>query len=111
MKGMPNPYYGAKAALRNLYLSNKKKSLTEDLFDPRSDIQLEVKEGFFSKQSQLPAGIGSPVITAQNYTAPGLMLSQRGQNQYNPATGLSRTETALLSPSDQVIRKQQRGII
>ena len=106
-----NPYPGARNSLDAIFRTNRGKSLTEDLFDPRSDIQLEVKEGFFSKQSKLPAGIGAPVITAQNYTSPGLMLSQRGQNQYNPATGLSRTETALLSPSDQVIRKQQRGIV
>ena len=28
-----------------------------------------------------------------------------------PATGLTTTETALLSPSDQVIRQRQRGIV
>ena len=28
-----------------------------------------------------------------------------------PATGLTTTETALLSPSDQIIRQRQRGIV
>ena len=30
--------------------------------------------------------------------------------QINPATGLTRTESALLSPSEQVIKQSQRGI-
>ena len=30
--------------------------------------------------------------------------------QINPTTGLTRTESALLSPSEQVIKQSQRGI-
>ena len=31
--------------------------------------------------------------------------------QINPTTQLTRTETALLSPSEQAIRQKQRGVI
>ena len=43
--------------------------------------------------------VGTPVITNNNMN-----------NNVNPATGLTTTETALLSPGEQAIRQRQKGI-
>ena len=104
-KDIPNPFPAAKYILRNLLKENDRKSLMDDQFDPLLDIEMPGQRG------AVPSNAPAPVQIAQSYTSPGIVLPPQAQNQYNPATGLNRTETALLSPSDQEIRKQQRGIV
>ena len=109
-KGLINPYSTASSKLDSILSVNDGKDLITDAFDPLRDKSTPSQESFENLFPQSNIGTQTTPIK-QSYTRPGLVLSQQGQNQYNPATGLTRTETALLSPSDQVIRKKQRGII
>jgi hypothetical protein len=104
-KNLPNPYPEAEGALDALFDYNVDKSLETG--------EIDYLYRLTAPKPRVPTAgqvVGNQTL-AQNYTSPGIVLPPQGQNQYNPATGLSRTETALLSPSDQLIRKQQRGIV
>jgi hypothetical protein len=53
--------------------------------------------GPMADQTQAP--IGTPSLNPQVFNRPSLTL--------NPITGLTKTQTALLSPSDQAIARKQ----
>ena len=109
--GVPNPYFKV-ASFLNKILNRL--------------VRLKIKRGYefpkfinpfrIKKQSALPvapgtnqtqtAGIQTPTLDANNLAA---SATQTGQ--VNPATGLTRTETALLSRDEQAIRQNQRGTV
>ena len=106
---------------------DEEQSINKNYFYPRRELDRIIRklkrdsleEDFFYDIPQEPAGIGSlpveqpaQVAQAKPVTPP---LPQQPQPvvqattpQVNPTTGLTRTETALLSPSEQAIRQRQR---
>ena len=96
---LPNPYFLALPAINAIQNKNRRLNLKTDQIEvPFAPLQTGTPE----PQSILPATIpttGTPII---NQTA---SLSNQ---QVNPATNLTETETVLLSPTDQLIRQRQR---
>jgi len=60
-------------------------------------------------QVQAQSQLQIPQLPSLPQPIPGNQFGQIPQ-QINPTTGLTSTETALLSPSEQSIRQRQRGI-
>ena len=52
----------------------------------------------------------SEVNTPQLPNMPTPVVPNTDMNPVNPATGLTTTETALLSPGEQAIRQRQKGM-
>ena len=65
-----------------------------------------------------PTGSGSNIffgeqqepVTPQLPDTPTPVVPNTNMNPVNPATGLTTTETALLSPGEQAIRQRQKGM-
>jgi hypothetical protein len=49
-------------------------------------------------------------VTPQLPNTPTPVVPNTNMNPVNPATGLTTTETALLSPGEQAIRQRQKGM-
>jgi hypothetical protein len=73
----------------------------EDEFD------IDVSEHVVEEQVVTPPLPAAPALNTPNLNQGNLMPNDQ---QINPMTGLTRNETALLSPDEQAIRRQQRGI-
>ena len=77
----------------------------KDLVDPeRAPLPQPAGSGsnlFFGDQHQEP-------VTPQLPDTPTPVVPNTNMNPVNPATGLTTTETALLSPGEQAIRQKQR---
>ena len=73
----------------------------EDEFD------IDVSEQVVEEQVVTPPLPPTPALNTANLNQGNLMPNDQ---QINPMTGLTRNETALLSPDEQAIRRQQRGI-
>jgi len=94
--GMPNPYRQASSSLRNLYRLMSRFSLSMSEWPDLTDI-FNLNPEPMGDQTQTP--IGTPGLNPQVFQRPSLTL--------NPITGLTNTQTALLSPSDQAIARKQ----
>ena len=79
----------------------------KDLVDPeRAPLPNPAGSGsnlFFGEQQQEP-------VTPQLPDTPTPVVPNTNMNPVNPATGLTTTETALLSPGEQAIRQRQKGM-
>ena len=79
----------------------------KDLVDPeRAPLPQPAGSGsnlFFGEQQQEP-------VTPQLPDTPTPVVPNTNMNPVNPATGLTTTETALLSPGEQAIRQRQKGM-
>ena len=79
----------------------------KDLVDPeRPPLPQPTGSGsniFFGEQQQEP-------VTPQLPDTPTPVVPNTNMNPVNPATGLTTTETALLSPGEQAIRQRQKGM-
>ena len=84
-KGLINPYSTASSKLDSILSVNDGKDLITDAFDPLRDKSTPSQESFENLFPQSNIGTQTTPIK-QSYTRPGLVLSQQGQNQYNPAT-------------------------
>jgi hypothetical protein len=109
--GAPNPYAAVRGIINSI--RNRLKRLRTfpgmqfpDFKNPFKNMKLgalpDVTPG--TRQTQT-AGIQTPTLDASNLAA---SATQTGH--VNPATGLTRTETALLSRDEQAIRQNQRGL-
>jgi len=99
---LPNPYNLARPIINSMASKNRNLNLKTDTikvpFAPMQTSPVGVEP-----QNILPAGVpttGTPIINNQ--------VSQLSNQQVNPVTNLTQTETALLSPFDQLIRQRQR---
>jgi hypothetical protein len=102
---IPNPYFEALPELNKIIRENNRIDLkTGELRFP--DIEISQTQVQAQSQLQIPQ---LPSLPSLPQPIPGNQFGQIPQ-QINPATGLTSTETALLSPSEQLIRQKQRGI-
>jgi len=99
---LPNPYNLARPIINSMASKNKNLNLkTDNIKVPFAPMQTSPVG--VEPQNILPAGVpttGTPIINNQ--------VSQLSNQQVNPVTNLTQTETALLSPFDQLIRQRQR---
>ena len=94
--GLPNPYEAAASALDGLRDVMDELSLDEPKWPDLTQIFNmapggALGAGAVANLQQTP--IGTPALNPQVYNRPSLTL--------NPVTGLTRAQTALLSPADQ----------
>ena len=87
-----NPFVEARETLRELYQEFKDMSLEDPWDIPVEEFIFEDESFDVSQQVPLPQ---TPMPNVQPKTA-----------QLNPITGLTRTESALLSPEEQVIARR-----
>jgi hypothetical protein len=100
-QGRFDPYFPSKEpALIDIRNQLAQLSL-EDEFD------IDVSEHVVEEQVVTPPLPPVPALNTPNLNQGNLMPNDQ---QINPMTGLTRTETALLSPDEQAIRRQQRGV-
>ena len=89
--GVSNPYEEAENAIESLSDVMSEINLTESVWPDLTQL--------FNTATAVPLGnltqtpIGTPALSPQTYNRPSLTL--------NPVTGLTRAQTALLSPADQ----------
>ena len=102
---LPNPYFEALPTINDIINENRRINLLNgELKFP--DIEISQTQVQAQSQLQIPQ---LPSLPSLPQPIPGNQFGQIPQ-QINPATGLTSTETALLSPSEQLIRQKQRGI-
>ena len=75
--------------------------------DLDDEFDIDVSEQVVEEQVVTPPLPAAPALNTPNLNQGNLMPNDQ---QINPMTGLTRNETALLSPDEQAIRRQQRGI-
>ena len=79
----------------------------KDLVDPDREPLAQPKTSsdnlYFGGQQQEP-------VTPELPNMPTPIVPNTNVNPVNPATGLTTTETALLSPGEQAIRQRQKGM-
>ena len=107
--GLPNPFYRVAPAinniLRKLYrLRTKKGNKFPEFLNPYTIKKITEQKTIETINNAQAA----PNIVTPNINQANLM----GNNQQiSPVTGLTRTETALLSPSEQLYYQKQRGVV
>ena len=91
--GLPNPYEAAESALDGLRDVMDELSLDEPKWPDLTQLfnMAPARATNLDPLQQTP--IGTPALNPQVYNRPSLTL--------NPVTGLTRAQTALLSPADQ----------
>mgnify|MGYP003311057607 CR=1 FL=1 len=99
--GRPNPFREAIPTLRQLIRQMYRMRLDQDFYIRPGDWMTPGPNIF--GQAPLPATPGVNPQLVNQQTAMG------GQN-ISPRTGLTATETALLSPEEQAMRLRQRGM-
>ena len=75
--------------------------------DLDDEFDIDVSEQVIEEQVVTPPLPPAAALNTPNLNQGNLMPNDQ---QINPMTGLTRNETALLSPDEQAIRRQQRGI-
>ena len=94
--GMEDPYLEAENAVEELHDIMEDITLAESLWPDLTQI-FNLNPAPMGDQTQAP--IGTPSLNPQVFNRPSLTL--------NPITGLTKNQTALLSPSDQAIARKQ----
>ena len=95
---LPNPYFQALPGINTIKNKNKRLNLLTDIIEIPTP---SFSSGTLEPQSILPAGVNTtpaPIINNQ--------LSSLSNQQTNPITGLTETQVALLSPSEQLIQQR-----
>jgi hypothetical protein len=95
---LPNPYSIASPVINSIINKNKKLNLLTDTIEFPAP---SLSSGTLEPQSILPAGVNTtptPIINDQ--------ISSLQNQQTNPVTGLTETQTALLSPGEQIIQQR-----
>jgi hypothetical protein len=112
--GKPVQIFKALKTIRKIYQKNMRKDLMEDDFDDLIST-LHQPLDFDATQTGVftTAGMPSPVIQSPNLDqTTAFNTSGFNTTQINPMTGLTRTQSALLSPTEQLIaKKQNQGIM
>jgi hypothetical protein len=94
--GMFNPYLDAEGGVEGLKEMMEDVTLDMEEFPDLTDIYNFAPS--MPEQNLQPVPSGASAINPQVYKRPSLTL--------NPITGLTQTQTALLSPSDQVLAQR-----
>jgi len=94
--GMINPYRAADNAIQSLHRLMSRFSLSMSEWPDLTQL-FNLNPEPMGDQTQTP--IGTPGLNPQVFNRPSLTL--------NPITGLTKNQTALLSPSDQAIARKQ----
>ena len=106
--GQPNPYYQALPTLTQIenildMLRLLKGQKFPNIINPLREIERVQEQATIGTINNVQAS-----VPASNINQANLM----GNNQQLiPGTGLTRTETALLSPSEQLYYQKQRGVV
>jgi len=112
--GKPVQIFKALKTIKKIYRKNMRKDLMEDDFDDLIST-LHQPLDFDATQTGVftTAGMPSPVIQSPNLDqTTAFNTSGFNTTQINPMTGLTRTQSALLSPTEQLIaKKQNQGIM
>ena len=99
---LPNPYNLARPVLNSMASKNKGLNLkTDEMKVPFAPMQTSPFGVETEPKNILPAGVpstGTPVINNQTSSLPN--------QQTSPITGLTETQTALLSPEEQIIQQR-----
>jgi len=95
--GVSNPYATAEEGILGLERMMENITLDMEEFPDLTDLYDFTLGGGIGDQTQAP--IGTPSLNPQVFNRPSLTL--------NPITGLTKNQTALLSPSDQAIARKQ----
>ena len=95
---LPNPYIVASPVINSIKNKNKKLNLLTDTIEFPKPL---LTPGTFEPESILPAGVDTtPAPITNNQT------SSLPNQQTSPITGLTETQTALLSPEEQIIQQR-----
>jgi hypothetical protein len=95
---IPSPYSVASPTINSIINKNKKLNLLTDTIEFPAP---SLGSGTLEPQSILPAGVNTtptPIINDQ--------ISSLSNQRTSPITGLTETQTALLSPEEQIIQQR-----
>ena len=92
----PNPYFEALPKINAIINRNRRVNLLDGEFSIYKDLEQLNEQN--NQQQRLPTP-GVPISKE-------IVLSNKQTSQTNPITGLTETQTALLSPEDQIIQQR-----